>query len=48
MRTLLALEDGRIFEGTSFGIEGGCSGKVVFNTHLMDISIYKLELMGLV
>ncbi|MBU0599502.1 hypothetical protein KKB84_06830 [bacterium] len=44
MRTLLALEDGRIFEGTSFGTEGECSGKVVFSTRLMDILSINLSL----
>ncbi|MBN1930694.1 MAG: glutamine-hydrolyzing carbamoyl-phosphate synthase small subunit [Desulfobacterales bacterium] len=32
MRALLALEDGRIFEGVSFGAAGECTGEVVFNT----------------
>jgi len=31
---LLALEDGRHFEGTSFGARGECSGEVVFNTSM--------------
>ena len=28
----LALEDGSVFTGTSFGATGTCSGEVVFNT----------------
>jgi carbamoyl-phosphate synthase small subunit len=28
----LVLEDGSVFEGTSFGYEGNCRGEVVFNT----------------
>ncbi len=32
MRALLALEDGRIFEGVSFGAQGERAGEVVFNT----------------
>src|SRR5437870_3075030 len=32
MRALLALEDGRIFEGESFGATGRCVGEVCFNT----------------
>ena len=32
MRALIALEDGRIFEGVSFGAGGECAGEVVFNT----------------
>ncbi|MBW2675477.1 MAG: carbamoyl phosphate synthase small subunit, partial [Deltaproteobacteria bacterium] len=32
MKALLALEDGRIFEGVSFGAAGECTGEVVFNT----------------
>jgi carbamoyl-phosphate synthase small subunit len=32
MKALLALEDGRIFEGESFGAEGETEGEVVFNT----------------
>ncbi len=32
MKALLALEDGRIFEGISFGAAGECAGEVVFNT----------------
>jgi len=32
MKAILALEDGRIFEGTSFGSPGERSGEVVFNT----------------
>jgi len=35
MRALLALEDGRTFEGSSFGVEGETSGEVVFNTSMM-------------
>jgi len=31
-KALLALEDGRLFEGLSFGAEGECTGEVVFNT----------------
>jgi len=32
MKALLALEDGRLFEGISFGAPGECAGEVVFNT----------------
>src|SRR5580704_14658137 len=32
MRALLALEDGRSFEGESFGATGTCVGEVCFNT----------------
>jgi len=32
MEAILALEDGRIFEGTSFGVPGEHYGEVVFNT----------------
>ena len=32
MRALLALEDGRFFEGESFGATGTCVGEVCFNT----------------
>lgn len=32
MKALLALEDGRTFEGVSFGTAGECAGEVVFNT----------------
>src|SRR2546430_13849510 len=32
MRALLALEDGRFFEGESFGATGTCIGEVCFNT----------------
>lgn len=32
MKALLALEDGRIFEGISFGASGERAGEVVFNT----------------
>lgn len=32
MRAVLALEDGTIFEGNSFGIEGEIIGEIVFNT----------------
>ncbi len=32
MKALLALEDGRYFEGTSFGASGESCGEVVFNT----------------
>jgi carbamoyl-phosphate synthase small subunit len=34
MQAILALEDGRIFRGTSFGGGAECSGEVVFNTSL--------------
>src|SRR5881409_3876420 len=34
MRTLLALEDGRIFEGESFGATGTRVGEVCFNTSM--------------
>src|SRR5690606_1753390 len=48
MRGVLALEDGRIFEGVGFGTEGIETGEVVFNTSmtgyqeiLTDPSYYK-------
>ena len=34
MRALLALEDGRIFEGESFGAAGTCVGEICFNTSM--------------
>ncbi len=34
MRALLALEDGRIFEGESFGASGTCVGEICFNTSM--------------
>jgi carbamoyl-phosphate synthase small subunit len=34
MQAILALEDGRIFRGESFGARAECSGEVVFNTSL--------------
>ncbi len=34
MKALLALEDGRYFEGTSFGARGERSGEIVFNTSM--------------
>lgn len=34
MKAILALEDGTIFEGTSFGAQTECLGEVVFNTSL--------------
>ncbi len=34
MKALLALEDGRYFEGTSFGAPGERAGEVVFNTSM--------------
>jgi len=34
MKALLALEDGRIFKGQSYGHPGECQGEVVFNTSL--------------
>jgi carbamoyl-phosphate synthase small subunit len=34
MKAILALADGRIFEGTSFGGEGEAIGEVVFNTSM--------------
>ena len=34
MRALLALEDGRIFEGESFGVAGSCVGEICFNTSM--------------
>jgi carbamoyl-phosphate synthase small subunit len=33
-KAVLALSDGKIFEGTSFGAEGEASGEVVFNTSI--------------
>lgn len=34
MRALLALEDGRIFGGESFGATGSCVGEICFNTSM--------------
>lgn len=34
MKALLALEDGLVFEGISFGQDGECEGEVVFNTSM--------------
>src|SRR6202012_5818507 len=34
MQAFLALEDGRIFRGESYGAKRECSGEVVFNTSL--------------
>jgi carbamoyl-phosphate synthase small subunit len=34
MKAVLALADGRVFEGTAFGAEGEVSGEVVFNTSM--------------
>ncbi|MBA3960770.1 MAG: glutamine-hydrolyzing carbamoyl-phosphate synthase small subunit [Chthoniobacterales bacterium] len=34
MHALLALEDGRIFEGESFGAAGTCVGEICFNTSM--------------
>ena len=34
VRSILALEDGRIFRGEGYGASGECSGEVVFNTSL--------------
>ena len=34
MQAILALEDGRIFRGKSFGAPTECAGEVVFNTSL--------------
>jgi carbamoyl-phosphate synthase small subunit len=34
MPALLALEDGRIFEGESFGASGSCVGEICFNTSM--------------
>jgi len=34
MRAVLALADGRVFEGTSFGAGGEATGEVVFNTSM--------------
>lgn len=35
MKALIALEDGRVFEGISLGAEGEIDGEVVFNTSMM-------------
>jgi carbamoyl-phosphate synthase small subunit len=35
MKAKLALADGRIFEGESFGVSGQAAGEVVFNTSMM-------------
>ncbi|HAR95709.1 MAG TPA: carbamoyl phosphate synthase small subunit [Deltaproteobacteria bacterium] len=34
MKALIALEDGKVFEGASLGIEGETAGEVVFNTSM--------------
>lgn len=34
MKALIALEDGRVFEGISLGVEGETAGEVVFNTSM--------------
>ncbi|MDE2797878.1 MAG: carbamoyl phosphate synthase small subunit, partial [Gemmatimonadota bacterium] len=34
MEAILALEDGTIFKGKSFGAEVECAGEVVFNTSM--------------
>jgi len=34
MQAILALEDGKIFKGRSFGANGECCGEVVFNTSM--------------
>src|SRR5689334_13448034 len=34
VRTLIALEDGRCFEGESFGATGTCVGEICFNTSM--------------
>ena len=34
LKALLALEDGRIFEGASFGAAGSCVGEICFNTSM--------------
>ena len=34
MRAILALEDGRLFEGESFGATGTCVGEICFNTSM--------------
>lgn len=35
MKALIALEDGRIFEGRAFGATGEKTGEAVFNTSMM-------------
>ena len=35
MKAILVLEDGTIFEGTSFGAEGEAAGEVIFNTQVV-------------
>jgi carbamoyl-phosphate synthase small subunit len=34
MKAILALEDGTVFEGKSFGSSNACQGEVVFNTSM--------------
>ncbi|MEK7850837.1 MAG: carbamoyl-phosphate synthase domain-containing protein, partial [Deltaproteobacteria bacterium] len=34
-KAILALADGTVFEGESFGAEGEATGEVVFNTSMM-------------
>ena len=33
-KAILALSDGKVFEGISFGAEGETSGEIVFNTSI--------------
>ena len=35
MRAILALEDGKVFDGKSFGANGESFGEVIFNTSMM-------------
>ena len=34
MKAVLGLEDGQFFAGKGFGVEGECSGELVFNTQM--------------
>src|SRR3989337_3684436 len=35
MKAIIALEDGKVFEGVSFGAGGESTGEVIFNTSMM-------------
>ncbi len=53
MKAVLALEDGKVFEGTSFGAEGEVAGEVIFNTQvvgfqeIMTDPAYKGKIVGI-
>ena len=39
MKAVIALEDGTIFEGSSFGAEGEVVGEVIFNTQVVGFQV---------